>query len=103
MPDHGPQTYLSVADHVRPFMATIYLIAHFQHDVAPWHKAKFTSDWFHIHDDEFFSVLPGQNPVEHLWDVVEQEICSIKVHLKNLQDVTRVLKECFQHLVESML
>ena len=47
---------------------------------------------FSEHDNEF-SVLqwPSQsldlNPVEHLWDVIEQEIHSMKVHLENLQEL----------------
>jgi len=50
------------------------------------------------------------NPIEHLWDVVERELCALDVHPTNLyqrQDVilsiwANISKECFQHLVESM-
>ena len=61
-----------------------------QHDNAPCHGAKVVLNWFHEHDIEF-SVLqwPSQssdlNPVEHLWDGVEQEIHSMNVQLTNLQ------------------
>jgi len=49
------------------------------------------------------------SPIEHLWDVVEQELCALDVHpinLHQLQDAiliwANIFKECFQHLVESM-
>ena len=40
-----------VADHVHPFMATMYpsLNGYFQHDNAPCHKAKAVSNWFYEH------------------------------------------------------
>lgn len=46
---------------------------------------------FHEHDSEFIDLhWPSQsldlNLIEHCWDVVEQEICGIKVHLKNIQN-----------------
>ncbi len=50
------------------------------------------------------------NPIEHLWDVVEREIRIMDVqptHLQQLRDAimsiwTKISKEWFQHLVESM-
>ncbi len=48
--------YLSiVADHVHPFMTTVYPSSDgfFQQDNAPCHKAQIISDWFHEHDNEF--------------------------------------------------
>jgi len=50
------------------------------------------------------------NPIEHLWDVVEEHLRALDVHptnLHQLQDAilsiwTKISKECFQHLVESM-
>ncbi len=48
--------YLSiVADHVHPFMTTVYPSSdgYFQQDNAPCHKAQFISDWFLEHDNEF--------------------------------------------------
>jgi len=46
---------------------------------SPCHKAQIISNWFLEHDNEF-TVLkwplqsPDLNPLEHLWDVVEQEL-----------------------------
>ncbi|KAK0143178.1 Transposable element Tcb2 transposase [Merluccius polli] len=48
--------YLSiVADHVHPFMTTVYPSSdgYFQQDNAPCHKARIISDWFLEHDNEF--------------------------------------------------
>lgn len=47
------------------------------------------------------------SPVEHLWDVVEQEVCFIDVQQTNLQQLydvimsvwTNISVECFQHLL----
>ena len=87
--------YLSIAaDHVRPFMTTVYPSSdgYFQQDNAPWHKAHIISNWFLEHDNEF-TVLqcppqsPDLNPIEHLWDVVEREIRIIDVQPTNLQQL----------------
>ncbi|KAK0141886.1 Transposable element Tcb2 transposase [Merluccius polli] len=110
--------YLSiVADHVHPFMTTVYPSSdgYFQQDNAPCHKARIISDWFLEHDNEF-TVLkwppqsPDLNPIEHLWDVVEREIRIMDVQLTNLQQLrdaimsiwTKLSEECFQYLVESV-
>ncbi len=48
--------YLSVvADHVHPFMTTVYQSSdgYFQQDNAPCHKAQIISDWFLEHNNEF--------------------------------------------------
>ncbi len=50
------------------------------------------------------------NPIEHLWDVVEREICIMDVQTTNLQQLrdaimsiwTKISEECFQHLVETI-
>ncbi len=44
-----------VADHVCPFMTTVYPSSdgYFQQDKAPCHKAQIISDWFLEHDNEF--------------------------------------------------
>lgn len=111
--------YLSiVADHVHPFMTTVYPSSDgfFQQDSAPCHKAQIISNWFLEHDDEF-TVLqwppqsPDLNPIEHLWDVVERDIHIMDVQPTTLQQLcdaimsiwTKISEECFQRLVESRL
>ncbi len=110
--------YLSiVADHVHPFMTTVYPSSdgYFQQDNAPCHKAQIISDWFLEHGNEFTLLKwppesPDLNPIEHLWDVVEREIrimdeqrqiCSNCVML-SCQICTKISEGYFQHLVESM-
>ncbi len=111
-------TYLSiVADHVHPFRTTVYPSSddYFQQDNASCHKAQIISDWFLEHDNKFTLLKwppqsPYLTPIEHLWDVVEREICIMDVQPKNLQQLhdaimsiwTKISEECFQHLVESM-
>ncbi len=110
--------YLSiVADHVHPFMTTVYPSSddYFQQDNAPCHKAQIISDWILEHDNEFTLLKyspqsPDLNPIEHLWDVVEREICIMDVKPTNLQQLrdaimsirTKISEKSFQHLVESM-
>ncbi len=110
--------YLSiVADHVHPFMTTVYPSSdgYFQQDNAPCHKAQIISDWFLEHDNEFTLLkrppqLPDLNPIEQLCDVVEREILIMDVQLTNLQQLrdtimsiwTKISEGCFQHLVEFM-
>ncbi len=110
--------YLSiVADHVHPFMTTVYpssdaTSSRIMHHV---HKAQIIPDWFLEHDNEFTLLKwppqsPDLNPIEHLWDVVEREIRIMDVQPTNLQQLrdaimsiwTKISEECFQHLVESM-
>ncbi len=111
--------YLNIVyDHVHPFMTTVYPTSdgYFQQENAPCHKAQIISDWFLEHDNVFTLLKwppqsPDINQIEHLWDVVEQEIHIIDVQPTNLQKLcdaimsiwTKISEECFQHLVESML
>ena len=77
----------TVADDVHAFMTiTIIMMATF---------GRMTQE--HEHDNEF-TVLqwPPQstdvNPIEHICDVVEREICIMDVQLKNLQQFCDVFK-----------
>ncbi len=46
--------YLSIfADHVHPFITTVFSDGYFQQDNAPCHKAQIILDWFLEHDNEF--------------------------------------------------
>ncbi len=109
--------YLSIVDHVHPFMTTVYQSSddYFQQDNAPCYQAQIISDWFLEHVNEFTLLKwppqsPDLNPIEHLWDVVEREIHIMDVQPTNLQQLrdgimsiwTKISEECFQHLVESM-
>ncbi len=110
--------YLSiVADHVHPFMTTVYPSSdgYFQQGNAPCHKAQIISDWFIEHDNEFTLLKwppqsPDLNSIEHHWDGVERKIRIMDVQPTNLQQLrgdiisiwTKISEECFQHLVESM-
>ncbi len=108
--------YLSiVADHVHPFMTTVYIFFWcFQQDNAPL-QSSIISDWFLEHENEFTLLKwppqsPDLHPIEHLWDVVERDIHIMDVQPTNLQQLrdaimsiwTKISEECFQHLVESM-
>lgn len=70
----------------------------FQHDNAPWHKAKVISNWFREHDNEY-SVLqwPPQSQdlslIKHHWDVVQWEIHIVKVQ----QKIRKCVRQSCQH------
>ncbi len=92
-------------------MTTVYPSSdgYFQQNNAPCHKAQIISDWFHEHDNEFTLLqwppqLLNLNPIEHLWDVVEWEICFMDMQLSDaiMSIWTKISEECFQHFVESM-
>ncbi len=106
--------YLSiVADHVHPFMTTVYPSSdvYFQQDNAPCHKAQIISDWFLEHDNEFTLLKwppqsPDLNPVEYFgmwWNrrltswMCSRQICSNCVILsyqygpKSLRNVSNTL------------
>ncbi len=100
--------YLSiVADHVHPFMTTVYTSSdgYFQQDNAPCHKAQIISDWFLEHDNEFTLLKwppqsPDLNPIEHLWDVVEREIRIMDVQATNLQQLRDAIMSIWTKISE---
>jgi len=101
--------YLSiVSDHVHPFMATMYPSSdgYFQQDNAPCHKARIILKLFLEHDNEF-TVLkwppqsPVLNPIEHLWDVVERELCAQDVHPTNLHQLQDAILNSLRHSFHS--
>ncbi len=76
-----------VADHVHPFMTTVYPSSdgYFQQDNSPYHKAQIILE----HDNEFTLLKwppqsPDLNSIEQLCDVVEREICIMDVQPTNL-------------------
>ncbi len=94
-----------------PFMTTVYL---YSCDYL-CHKSQIISDWFLEPDNEFTLLKwppqsPDLNQIEHIWDVVEREICIMDVQPTNLQQLrdvimsiwTKISEECSQQLVESM-
>ncbi|KAK3548209.1 hypothetical protein QTP70_005161 [Hemibagrus guttatus] len=102
-------TYLSIAvDHVHSFMETLFPdgCGLFQQDNAPCHKAEMVQ----------FEVLspppnsPDLNPIQHLWDVLDKQVPSMKTPPHNLQDLKNLLRtswsqipqHTFRDLVESM-
>ncbi len=105
--------YLSiVADHVYPFMTTVYPSSdgYFQQDNAPCHKISnhlrlVSWTWQWVHFTQMASTVTRSQS-----NVVEREIRIIDVLLTNLQQLrdatmsiwTKIAEECFQHLVESI-
>ncbi len=107
--------YLSiVADHVHPFMTTVYPFSDATSSRLIHHVTKLKSSQTAFLN--MFTLLkwppqsPDLNPIEHLWDVMEREIGIMDVQPTNLQQLrddirsiwTKISEERFQHLVESM-
>ncbi len=96
--------YLSiVADHVHPFMTTVYPSSddYFQQDNAPCPKAQIISDWFLEHDNEFTLLKwppqsPDLNPIEHLW---EREIHIMDAQPTNLQQLRDAIMSIWTKII----
>ncbi len=102
--------YLSiVADHVHPFMITVYPSSDATSSRIMHHVTKLKSSQTGFLNMTMSS-LYSNGLHSHLWDVVEREIHIMDVQLTNLQQLrdaimsiwTKISEECFQHLVESM-
>ncbi len=92
--------YLSiVADHVYPFMTTVYLSSngYFQQDNAPCHKAQIISDWFLEHENEFTLLKwpphsPDLNPiftVIHAFITSRLDYCNLLYYGANQSSIGR--------------
>ncbi len=84
--------YLSiVADHVHPFMTTVYHLLMITSSRIMHHVTKLKSSqtgFLNMTMSSLYSWLPQSpdlNPIEHLWDVVEREIRIMDVQPTNLQ------------------
>ncbi len=108
--------YLSIVDHVHPFMTSVYTSSDATSSRIMHHVTKLESSQTGFLNNNEFTLLkwpphlPDINPIEHLWDVVEREIHFMDLQPTNLQQLcdaimsiwTNISEECFQHLVESM-
>ncbi len=73
-----------VADHVHPFMTTVYPSSDATSSRLMHHVRKLKSSQTGLHDNVYNLLKwppqsPDLNPTEHLWDVVEREICIMDV------------------------
>ncbi|KAK3518097.1 hypothetical protein QTP70_033324, partial [Hemibagrus guttatus] len=79
------------------------------------HKAEMVQEWFDEHNKEFEVLTwppnsPDLNPIEHLWDVLDKQVRSMKAPPHNLEDLRDLLltsrcqipQHTFWDLVESM-
>ncbi len=110
--------YLSiVADHVHPFMTTVYPSSDATSSRIMHHVTKLKSSQTGFLNMTMSSLYSNDLhshqisiQIEHLWDVVDWMIHIMDVQLTNLQQLrdaimsiwTKISEECFQHLVESM-
>ena len=89
------ETYRTlVADHVHPFMTTMFPNGSgiFQQDNAPCHKARSVMEWFEEHSGELQLMCwppnsPDLNPIEHIWDVIERGVRAHRPPPRNLREL----------------
>lgn len=87
------------ADHVHPFMTTHYYYSSdgcFQQYKISCHKAQIISNWSLEHDNQFIVLKcpprsPDFNPIEQLWDMVEQRIHIVDVQPASLHQLCDVI------------
>ncbi|GBM79138.1 hypothetical protein AVEN_256253-1 [Araneus ventricosus] len=71
----------TIADQLHPYMVFVFPNGNgiFQQDNSPCHKAWIVLEWFEEHIDEFHLMSwppnsPDFNPMENIWDVMEQQL-----------------------------
>jgi hypothetical protein len=85
----------------------------YQHDSAPCHKARSVREWFvdsKVPEMDWPVQSLDLNPVEHLWDELECQLCYRPQHPTSLnalaialqEEWAAFLPETFRHLVESL-
>ncbi|GFW72375.1 transposable element Tcb2 transposase [Trichonephila clavipes] len=87
----------------------------FQQDNCTSPNSRLATGWLEERSSDFSvinwpPIRPDLNPIEHLWDVLEQGVKGSHTAPKNLSEVWTtlaniwqvILVECFQKLVESM-
>lgn len=97
---------LPVAEQVHPFMTVVYPMSDdcFQQD----NKTRINSNSFLEYDIEF-TVLKwplqssASNPIQHLWDVVEQGICLVDVQLTHLETLYQYELKSLSNVFSTLL
>ncbi|CAL1285354.1 unnamed protein product [Larinioides sclopetarius] len=87
--------YLNIiADQLHPYMTSVFPAGNgmFQQDNAPCHKVKVVLEWFQEHDAEFQLMSwppnsPDINPIEHIWDVMGQQLRVQRPPIRNISDL----------------
>ncbi|KFM66064.1 Transposable element Tcb1 transposase, partial [Stegodyphus mimosarum] len=101
--------YASVlADHVHPYMRIVFPQDDgiFQQDNARCHTAASVRAWFEEHQDEF-TVLPWPanspdlNPIEHLWDHLDQVVRAMDPQPRNLAQLATALESAWLNIPEN--
>ncbi|GFW78724.1 transposable element Tcb2 transposase [Trichonephila clavipes] len=92
-----------LGDHLHPFMLFCYPYVNgvFQQDNYTSHKSRLAIGWLHVHYSDF-SVInwpprsPDLNPIEPLWDVLEQGGKDHHTAPKNLTELWKALANIWQ-------
>lgn len=98
------------ADHVNPFMATVYPSSDSCFQQSPYHRTQTLSVWFLKYGNELTALKRPTTRSTKTFEMWWNGIHIMHVRLTNLQQLreivitvrTKILEECFQHLVESV-